>query len=252
VKAPPVVAPRAITAIEYVTGVSNISPATIPIVLGTPTAWGDTLVLEVFCGISGFRPWAISDDHNQKYTLITDIQQIGTHGYFGFFLLMSSVAGVQTITVTENASQDNRGGVIVGHYSGLNGIDQTPAMTANAGGASWASAAITTVYANELIVGGCYAYTQNPVTIASPFTQQATLASSGNFDGSNGNGMVYGDYIVSSIQTGLTATGTQPVATANGGISIMSLVSGVSSSFGVRQEERLYPKRFMRPKTRTY
>ena len=206
----------AIVQIEVVGAPSNgADPAVTTLNFGTATVSGELIAVAVFVqGTNGNDP-TVTDSAAQSYTKAYGTKPSSTQNALLYFK-QNSASGVTSVTVT-NVLGDNKGGAIAGHYTGVAtsgalDVAANPALSANT---PWTSPTVTTTQSEEVLIGGDVGIrnTNNADFAASGgWTQDSKLLSTANFDGSNGHGMAYAHQLVSSIQTNVANTGTNPLS----------------------------------------
>ena len=211
----PLVSWAAITQIEVVGSASNgANPAVTTLTLGTSTTSGELIAVVVYVqGNNGNEP-TVTDSASQSYTKAFGTKNGNVNTLL--FYKENSASGVTSVTVTCQTG-DDKGGAIMGHYTGVatsGSLDVTanPALSA---GTPWSSPTVTTTQADEVLIGGVSGLriSNNADFAASgSWTQDSKLLSSVNFDGNNGHGMAYAHQIVSSIQTNIANTGTNTLS----------------------------------------
>lgn len=113
----------------------------------------------------------------------------------------SCLGGANTVTI--GGTGLSVAAFTIAEFSGVNALDQGASVLAPApiaGPATWTSNAITTLYADELLLGFINCQNGGGLTVNSPFLEL----------GSNESYFVAYYEIVSSIQTGVSATGNMP------------------------------------------
>lgn len=201
----------------------NTSSGTCTITLPHSTSSGDTLVVAQIVGNSGIPSPFATDASNTYSTQWNSLQLDSKASRVALNYVLSSAAGISSITCTEPAG-GGAGGCFAWHISGLGNhlvdTDNTANITAAGGASPWASGNINTAIANEVIIG-VEAGFFNGANCNSTVTSWSALQipSSGAWDGGNGGEGVVGHRVVSSTQTGLNFGGTDSgTCTHNAGI----------------------------------
>jgi len=109
------------------------------------------------------------------------------------------------------------------HYTGIaasSPVDVYSPPNTTGSVSPWASSAVTTTQANDLLVGTADSGAQSgncSYSASGNWTQDVDITSPPNYnlDGANGNAIAYAHQIVSSIQTNIQNTGTNPTGTCN-------------------------------------
>jgi hypothetical protein len=206
-------AAAALARVEVVAGTcSGGSGGTCSVTFGTATTSGELIVCDWQEGSNNNNPASFTDNKSQSYTP----KGGATFGGFnlGFYELSNSTSGVTTVTMTTNAA-DNAGlygGLICGHYTGtaVSSFDQAGAFTSSA--TPWSSPTVTTTVANEVLVGGNFAFSNLTQAATGSWTLRA------QWNDGNGDSFIYEDQIVSVIQTNIGATGTSGTNSNSAGI----------------------------------
>ena len=205
-------------------GINVATLNTSTVTLSTSTTAGELIILEAYTGggSSGTVIGTPTDNMGDAYTNIFNVIIRGTHNYSVWYAA-NVPAGVNVVSSTPGIGNNVAyTGYIVAHYKGLSG---TPldvwAATTTQENSPWSSDRVTTNQANELMVGGDYCWgnggsscttatSTGNVTFTGNWTREATTT-----DTADADQIVYGDQIVSSIQTNASSTGTGGGAGAN-------------------------------------
>ena len=182
---------------------------------GTATTAGEGIFIYYFAGLAGGAV-TISDSGSESYTKDWELTSVGSHAAIGFARVLGSAAGITFITIT--GSGDGDCFFVVEHVKRSSGTwsrDQLGAASATGVATPWQSPAVTTTAASEILFGGSAAYEQSAgscvMSTSSPWTGTAVT------DGANGNALIMMDQLVSSVQTGIRATGSTSTCTTLGG-----------------------------------
>ena len=227
-------AKAAIVQIEVATTTGNATTSNATITFATSTTAGELIVVNVIpANMSGSAATStVTDNKGDVYTALWAV-----HLNYNFnddlFYLANAPAGVTTINVTFPAGIVF-GGVSAAHYTGVattNPLDTYIPPNTTGSSTPWASGAVTTNQANELLIGTEVAAIDtyngdNRIGIAPSgnWIQDAAFGNSGGFDGNNGNFMSYTHQIVSSVQTNIQNTGTN-----NGSANVFANYSGIAT-----------------------
>jgi hypothetical protein len=138
----------------------------------------------------------ISDSQGNSYTLIQTTGTANTNVYSALWLCSSCAAGSNTVTLGGTGLAAGSCAIGIMEVSGVNTKDQTGGTTGSGAISTWTSNAITTTVANELLVS----------TVANGYGSLGG-GLSGSVASENYFYMTYS--IVSSIQTGYSASGSQ-------------------------------------------
>jgi hypothetical protein len=182
--------------------------------LATSTTAGELIVISYNSGADGSVPVTISDSAGDTWTKINEsIQALDTHNRIGYAYLQNAPAGVTWVAIT-GAADDGTCVMIEAHYSGIatsGALDQATSSYTGIGQPSpWASGQVTTMQAQELLIGTSYDANFNSFNSAPNMTGNWT-ATSTQLD-TDGNALIFGQQIVSSIVI-VSSTGTDAAST---------------------------------------
>jgi hypothetical protein len=226
----------AITLIEVV-GAKGPSPVTVT--FATPTTAGELIVLIFSDGSSTGVTAALADNKSggsSTYTKAFENTAMDSHYGAGLAYTLNAAAGITTVTLT--ATGQGACMLTAAHYTGIATSSAVDQNTGNGTGQAtpYASAAVTTTQAAELLVGFAFA-AENTGTCG--LTKSGSWVSEKQQTDANGNALLYTDLIVSSIQTGIQNTGTLTSGTAFHIYS--SIVSFMAPSAAFQPDEDFSP-----------
>jgi hypothetical protein len=185
------------------------------VTFGTSTTSGELIVLQYFAGVANGTV-VISDSGSETYTRAwTDLTNVASHETIGTSYFAGSASGITSIKITNSAS--TYCGFVVEHWKRSSGswtVDQTGTTSATGVATPWSSPAVTTTSATELLIGSVFAYESTGSCVETASGSWNGLAQQ---DGTNGHGSMLLDQTVTSIQTGIQATGTTTGCTTFGG-----------------------------------
>ena len=234
----------AITFIESNGNCTNGVTNTISVSVPTTTIAGDLLVVLVLDYQTSGATDVVTDNLLSTYTKVFSVNITAQHTYSLWYVIAQS--GITTILVTLGVSTIS-GGTVVSHFNGISpvGVDVVSQPTGTSSATPWVSGGITTNQPSELLIGTNFATVNTFVsgiqnanawtggwTNADAFTicsgSSASPCNIGNsfLDGSNGSIISLGYQIVSALQVGAQATGTN-----NGSANTYFNYPGIASFF---------------------
>lgn len=183
------------------------------VTFNTSTTAGELIVVEAYTGISGADIGTPTDNMGDTYhEAYVQSNLVGSHFDYSLWYAYKVPAGVTEVSSTPgtgNAAADLS--LIAAHYAGImtssDPLDVS-SSTAVFVGTPWASPPVMTTQANELMVGQDWCY-GNPTCQFAPTGNWIMEATS--TDDYEGDGMMYEDQIVSSVQINASSTGTGSV-----------------------------------------
>ncbi len=177
--------------------------------LATSTTSGELIFVEYSSGANGVDVPTISDSAGDTYTVIASSQQLNTHSRIGIAYLQDAPSGITWVGLESPDQNDQVCFMIEAHYSGIaviGALDQATSSFANYQSSPWASGKITTTQASELMVGGSFDYNFSSQNNTPSFTGNWSAGVTQSDE--DGNALILGQQIVSTIQTSASSTGT--------------------------------------------
>jgi hypothetical protein len=214
----------AISRVEIQSALGSGSAATVS--FSTSTTAGELIVVEEINSPAGTQGGTPTDNKGDTFYKVFDQSNIFSHGSYSLWYAYNVPSGVTTVSSTpgtgNNISEDF---MFAAHYTGIATSSPLDVFASTPGGSGqsspWASPAVSTTQANELMVGGDYCNAAggsscgDAVTIAMSGNWTTVATSSAITTTSNAPQLVYGDQIVSSLQTNASSTGTGGGASFN-------------------------------------
>ncbi len=193
--------------------------STTSITFGAPTTAGELIVLEAYTGGGGTVIGTPTDNKGDIYTEVYDVPNIESQYDYSLWYAADVPAGVTTVSSTPGTGDSGtKASLIAAHYTGMATsawLDvSTSTLATGAQTRPWASGAVTTNYANEVIVGQDWCYINTAGACSLSATGNWTLEATST-DSAENNGMAYEDQIVSSIQNNVSSTGSAASGTLN-------------------------------------
>lgn len=201
-----------ITQIETAINESNCTGAICTVNFVTPTTKGELIVVDTHPFYDGNSVVNITDNLGNTYTQVWSMSYSHISSYL--YYLANAPAGVTSVTITI-ANGYTTAGAVAAHYTGIASINPLDVYyTPNTTGSStpWATFPRTTTQSNELLIGTNFCWSLSGSNTISPSGNwiQDRFINAGAISGNNGHSMAFAHQIVSSIQTNIQNTGTNP------------------------------------------
>lgn len=204
---PTYISPPAISLVEAASFSAPAGGGSSTVTFNTPTTAGELIVVEAYTGPAGNSITAPTDNKGDTYTEAYDVTGIGGAYSYSLWYAANVPAGVVNVSSTPGTGNTNSElSLIAAHYTGIAISNPLDVYNATSTGelSPWASGAVTTGQADELMIGQAFEWSNIGLTPTGNWVAEATST-----DYPNNTYMMFTQQIVDSVQMNASNTGTE-------------------------------------------